>query len=84
MGKITFDQIQLFMSLFKGRNDIYAKRWEKDGKNGYSPEYEVNWTEYNNFKAKGGTSLSVIIIITYTRVCISNQILEICRNYGLS
>ena len=52
MNKITFDQIQLFMSLFKGRNDIYAKRWEKDGRNGYSPAYEVDWTEYRAFKTK--------------------------------
>ena len=51
---ITFDQIQLFMSLFKGRNDIYAKRWEKDGRNGYSPAYQVNWQEFAVFKAKGG------------------------------
>ncbi len=54
MDKITFDQVQLFMSLFRGRNDIYAKRWEKDDKNGYSPAYEVDWSEYNKFKAKGG------------------------------
>ena len=54
MKPITFDQIQLFMSLFKGRNDIYAKRWEKDGRSGYSPAYEVDWTEYRAFKAKGG------------------------------
>ena len=54
MNKVTLDQVQLFMSFFRGRNDIYAKRWEKDGKNGYSPAYEVDWTEYNKFKAKGG------------------------------
>ena len=33
MNDITFEQIQLFMSLFRGRNDVYAKRWERDGKN---------------------------------------------------
>lgn len=54
MNKITFDQIQLFMSLFKGRNDIYARRWEKDGRNGYSPAYQLNWQEFATFKAKGG------------------------------
>ncbi|MBU0995352.1 MAG: DEAD/DEAH box helicase family protein [Proteobacteria bacterium] len=32
-------KIKLFMSLFKGRDDVYAKRWdnEKKGKSGYSP-----------------------------------------------
>jgi len=52
--QITFDQIHLFISLFKGRNDIYAKRWEKNGKSGYSPAYEVDWMAYITFKAKGG------------------------------
>lgn len=32
-------KIELFMSLFKGREDVYAMRWEnvKSGKSGYSP-----------------------------------------------
>jgi len=32
------DKIELFMSFFKGRDDVYAKRWEnkKKGTNGYS------------------------------------------------
>jgi len=25
-------QIQLFMSLFRGRTDVYARHWEKNGK----------------------------------------------------
>jgi hypothetical protein len=29
--------IKLFMSLFKGRDDVYAKRWDKAKKSGYSP-----------------------------------------------
>jgi len=33
-------QIELFMSLFRGRTDVYARRWEKDGKSDYSPAYE--------------------------------------------
>ena len=28
----TFSKIHLFMSLFKGRNDVYAKRWENKNK----------------------------------------------------
>ncbi|MPL87816.1 hypothetical protein SDC9_33826 [bioreactor metagenome] len=32
------DKINLFMSLFRGRDDVYAKRWQnKEGKSGYSP-----------------------------------------------
>ena len=35
----SIEKIALFMSLFKGRNDVYAKRWDnkKNGKSGYSP-----------------------------------------------
>lgn len=52
------EDIQVFMSLFKGRGDIYAKRWEKNGKSGYGPDYKVDWQEYNAFKLKGGTFAS--------------------------
>ena len=33
------DKIRLFMTLFKGRDDVYARRWEnkKKGTSGYSP-----------------------------------------------
>ena len=35
----SLSKIHLFMSLFKGRTDVYAKRWENSKKNtaGYSP-----------------------------------------------
>jgi superfamily II DNA or RNA helicase len=52
---ISPEQLRLYMSLFRGRNDIYARRWEKDGKSGYSPAYEFNWQEFMAFKAKGGS-----------------------------
>lgn len=48
------EQMELYTSLFKGREDTYAKRWEKNGKSGYSPAYEFNWNEFMVFKAKGG------------------------------
>ncbi len=35
----TKEQINLFRSIFKGREDIFAKRWEKGSKNGYMPAY---------------------------------------------
>lgn len=38
------EKIRLFMSLFKGRDDVYAKRWEnKAGKSGYSPVCLNEW-----------------------------------------
>jgi len=49
------DQINLFRSFFRGRNDVFAIRWEKDGRSGYMPAYKVDWTDYNQHKANGGT-----------------------------
>ena len=39
------EKIKLFMSLFKGRDDVYAKRWEnnKKGISGYSPACGNEW-----------------------------------------
>lgn len=39
------EKIKLFMSLFKGRDDVYAKRWEnkKKGTSGYSPYCLNEW-----------------------------------------
>ena len=38
------EKIQLFMSLFRGRDDVYAKRWEnKNGKVGYVPVCRNEW-----------------------------------------
>ena len=38
------DKITLFMSLFKGRRDVYAKRWQnKKGESGYSPVCLNEW-----------------------------------------
>ena len=51
---LTSEQIQLFMSIFRGRKDVYARRWEKNGKSGYSPAYEFNWREFMAHKAMGG------------------------------
>lgn len=51
---VTPQQIQLFMSIFRGRNNVYARYWEKNGKSGYSPAYQFNWSELMAFKAKGG------------------------------
>lgn len=39
------EKIALFMSLFRGREDVYAKRWhsEKSGKSGYQPVCLNEW-----------------------------------------
>lgn len=51
----SFKNIDLYRSLFRGRTDIYAVRWEKNGRSGYMPAYEVDWSDYNIHKAQGCT-----------------------------
>src|SRR5690606_22902368 len=52
---ISQANIDVFKSLFRGREDVYAVRWEKDGRGGYMPAYKVDWSDYNQHKAKGGS-----------------------------
>jgi superfamily II DNA or RNA helicase len=41
---ISDEHLQLFMSLFKGRADVFAKRWEnRQGRSGYSPACRNEW-----------------------------------------
>ena len=55
MPMMTSEQLDLFLSLFRGRQDVYARYWEKGDHSGYSPAYEFDWTEFLAFKNKGGT-----------------------------
>ncbi len=49
----TSQKIALFRSLFRGREDVYAQRWESpDGRSGYSPKTERDWKAY--YAAKPG------------------------------
>ncbi len=49
------EKIKLFMSLFKGRDDVYARRWEnkKKGTSGYSPSCLNEWKHGLCVKPKG-------------------------------
>ncbi|MDF9408596.1 DEAD/DEAH box helicase family protein [Pelotomaculum isophthalicicum JI] len=51
----SVEKIKLFMSLFKGRDDVYAKRWEnkKKGTSGYSPVCLHEWKSELCAKPKG-------------------------------
>jgi superfamily II DNA or RNA helicase len=45
------EKITLFRSLFRGREDVYAVRWESpDGRSGYSPRTERDWKAYSAAK----------------------------------
>lgn len=49
------EQIQLFRSLFKGREDVFALRWAKANKSGYMPAYFYDPYRYRIHKMHGGT-----------------------------
>ncbi len=51
----TKEQINLFRSIFKGREDIFAKRWEKGSKNGYMPAYFYDPYRYKAHQMRGGS-----------------------------
>ena len=51
----TNNNLQIFKSLFKGREDVFATRWEKDNKNGYMPAYYFDPYRFRVHKMKGGT-----------------------------
>ncbi|WP_410672410.1 TOTE conflict system archaeo-eukaryotic primase domain-containing protein [Chryseobacterium rhizoplanae] len=43
-------QINIFHSLFQGREDVFAVRWEKSGKSGYMPAYRYDPYYYGYIK----------------------------------
>src|SRR3972149_10404246 len=55
MISISEQQLELFISLFRGRTDVYARRWEKDRRSGYGPAYDFNWDEFMTHKRHGGS-----------------------------
>ncbi len=45
------EKVKLFRSLFRGREDVYALRWEgRNGKTGYSPAHRKTWS--NSFQKR--------------------------------
>ena len=55
MDSIPSNQLLLFKSLFKGREDVFAIRWEKGNKSGYMPAYFYDPYLYKAHKMLGGT-----------------------------
>jgi hypothetical protein len=46
MDQVSFENLSLFKSLFHGREDIFAQRWEKGGKASYFPQYDYDPYQY--------------------------------------
>jgi hypothetical protein len=47
LDPVTPDRIKLFLSLFRGRPDVFPKRWDnaKTGRSGYSPTCGNEWVK---------------------------------------
>lgn len=55
MSDNSNNHISPFRSLFKGREDLFAIRWEKGTKSGYMPAYFYDPYRYKAHVLKGGT-----------------------------
>jgi hypothetical protein len=53
MNENQTQQIQLFKSAFKGREDVFAVRWENGKKSGYMPAYNYDPYLYRAHKMRG-------------------------------
>ena len=53
------EHINIFRSLFKGREDVFAVRWEKGGKSGYMPAYFYDPYRFRKFLQTGKRQLKV-------------------------
>ncbi len=49
------ENIEIFRSLFKGREDVFAIRWEKENKSGYMPAVFFDKYRFRAHKISGGT-----------------------------
>lgn len=47
--------IAILKTLFQGREEVFAIRWEKSGKSGYMPAYQYDLYHYRIHKMNGGT-----------------------------
>ena len=51
----TDEQLSHYLSLFRGRQDVFARFWERNGRSGYSPAYAIDWDKYRTHQTRGGT-----------------------------
>ena len=55
------ERLDLYKSLFNGRDDVFAIRWEKNGKSSYMPAYSFDPHRYKLHQIKGGTFQTLLI-----------------------
>ena len=55
MDSETKNKVNLIKTLFKGRDDVFARYWQKGNKSGYMPAYLYDPYMYRLHKMKGGS-----------------------------
>jgi hypothetical protein len=55
MNESHAQQIRLFKSIFRGREDVFAVHWENGKKSGNMPAYRYDPYLYRAHKMRGGT-----------------------------
>jgi len=55
ISDIPLQRLELFMSLFRGREDVFALRWAKGGKVMYVPAYQFDPYCFRRHQRQGGT-----------------------------
>ncbi len=61
-------RIVLFRNLFRGREDVYARRWENpDGRSGYSPAALKDWKAINSSRAEDRKKVERLFYRSHTR-----------------
>jgi hypothetical protein len=57
-------RIALFRSLFRGREDVYAIRWENaDGRSGYMPKADRDWKSYLSATAEDRKKVDRLMLL---------------------
>ena len=52
---ISGEHVNIFKTVFRGRNDVFAIRWEKENRSGYMPAYFFDPYRFRTHRIKGGT-----------------------------
>ncbi|MGH9342333.1 MAG: TOTE conflict system archaeo-eukaryotic primase domain-containing protein [Terriglobia bacterium] len=71
-------RIALFRSLFRGREDVYARRWENsDGRSGYSPAALKDWKAINSSRVEDRKKVErdTRKLLPFTDLVIENHLL---------
>jgi hypothetical protein len=72
-------RIALFRSLFHGRDDVYAVRWENaDGRSGYMPKADCSVSTSDRSAAVSRTSLTVLQVLSLARCCLAARLASLC------